>query len=248
MNEKLISVIDLQSNKNKPCIYSICNTLNNRVYVGSTINLYRRFFEHKIKLETNNHISSYLQNDYNKCNCTFIFQIVEYVDDPSDLLFHEQKWLDILYDNQNLCYNILPTAGNHLGAKRTKETKIKISLSNKGKKKSQIHCEKIKKRMMKKAKPVFQFDLQGNLIKEYESIREACRITGIKKVSIMRSLKYKILTGKKYIWCHKEDKNISYEKKDLKQISKNLLDEYFKLKNENSKIKLDNLKKRHIKK
>jgi len=90
MNEKLISVIDLQSNS-KPCIYSICNTLNNRVYIGSTVNLQRRYFEHKTKLESNKHISIYLQNDYNKCNCQFMFQVVEYVDNPNDLLFHEQK-------------------------------------------------------------------------------------------------------------------------------------------------------------
>jgi len=121
-----------------------------------------------------------------------------------------------------------------------------MSLASKGKKKSDIHCKKIKERMLKKAKSILQFDLDGNFIKEYISISEACRETKIHKATIIQNIKNKRLTGGRFLWSVKENKNIDYD--ELNNIGKYLSEKYIKLKNENNKIKLNNFKKRHVKK
>nr|DAD74703.1 MAG TPA: GIY-YIG nuclease superfamily protein [CrAss-like virus sp. ctRQZ5] len=41
-------------------IYSICNLLNNKRYIGSTNNFYNRFHEHKCLLRNNKHHSLHL--------------------------------------------------------------------------------------------------------------------------------------------------------------------------------------------
>lgn len=47
-------------------IYSIINKANNKIYIGSTINLERRLKEHKRRLKYNNHTNTHLQYAWNK--------------------------------------------------------------------------------------------------------------------------------------------------------------------------------------
>ena len=63
----------------------------------------------------------------------FKFEILEIVENKEDLLLREQCYIDTFYDNCVNCYNIAPTAGSSLGRKFSEETKIKMSLTNKGK-------------------------------------------------------------------------------------------------------------------
>jgi len=162
----------------------------------------------------------------------FIFFILEVLQNKNDLVPTEQKWLDVFYDKQINCYNILPIAGSHLGAKRTIQTKLKMSIANKGIKKSSSHCIKIKENAMKKAKPVLQFNLDGAFIKEYESIHEATRQTKIHKAAIQEFFTNKRLTGGKFLWAYKE--NVI----DIIQIGIDLkyLYEFQKEKNYNKKL------------
>ena len=104
-----------------------------RIYVGSTVNIEKRFWQHKSNLRNNNHHSRKLQNHYNK----YGFEDLEFTPmvigvKPEELIQLEQDCLDSFKPY----FNISPTARNCLGVKRTKETLKKMSEASKGKKRS----------------------------------------------------------------------------------------------------------------
>lgn len=134
-------------------IYKITNTLNGMIYVGSTVNLYRRKNEHLKELRHNKHHSLHLQNSYNKYGeAIFVFTILELVFDLDILTDREQYWIDFYKSSdKNLGYNIRKKAESNVGLtasqstrerlsnvnkghKVSEETRIKLSIANKGKK------------------------------------------------------------------------------------------------------------------
>jgi len=76
-------------------IYKISTNIDDRVYVGQSINIYSRFKQHKKKLEKGVHDSSKLQDFYNlhKDDIILEFTILEEVEDPDDLTRKEEKWV-----------------------------------------------------------------------------------------------------------------------------------------------------------
>lgn len=48
------------------CVYIIKCIKNNKIYVGQTIDIKRRIWEHKHALEGSKHKNKYLQEDFNK--------------------------------------------------------------------------------------------------------------------------------------------------------------------------------------
>jgi group I intron endonuclease len=114
---------------NKSGIYKIINVKNNKIYVGSAVNLRRRKNGHLMKLRKNEHKNIYLQNSFNKYGEeNFKFEVIEYVDDKNNLIKREQYWIDFLnVCDKNIGYNINPIAGSSLGVKRSNEFKKKLS-------------------------------------------------------------------------------------------------------------------------
>lgn len=55
----------------------------------------------------------------------------------------------------------------------------------------------------KRAKPVLQTDGNGNIVKEYPSIREAARQTGTDRAQIERCIRKPWYTAKGFYWKHK---------------------------------------------
>ena len=105
------------------CIYEIRNTVNNKIYIGSTIDFKQRSATHKSKLRKNKHHSIILQNAWNKYGQdNFVFNIIENV--PSELLQEiEQKYIN----EQNPSYNIGKIVGAAMtGRKHSKESIDKI--------------------------------------------------------------------------------------------------------------------------
>ena len=47
-------------------IYKISNIINNKVYIGQSIDIQRRFSEHMRELNNNCHYNKHLQASYNK--------------------------------------------------------------------------------------------------------------------------------------------------------------------------------------
>lgn len=115
-------------------IYQIRNITDDKVYVGSSVNIQTRFNTHKMRLRKNVHHSKLLQNAWNKYGeDNFIFEIIE-VTQINQLLLREQFYLDL----KKVCmkefgYNINPRAGSNLGIKLSDSTKRKMSIAKTGK-------------------------------------------------------------------------------------------------------------------
>ena len=58
-------------------IYIITNTINNKVYIGQSVNYWQRAKIHRRKLESNTHENTYLQHSYNKNNKCFSIKILD---------------------------------------------------------------------------------------------------------------------------------------------------------------------------
>lgn len=119
---------------NKPGIYAIKNTVNNRIYIGSSINLQERKCEHYRRLRLGEHCNPFLQADYNKHDGDEVYEFIalEIVEDVNLLIEREQYYIDQYFDNQEKCFNICKMAGSQLGMKHTEESKKKTSNTLKG--------------------------------------------------------------------------------------------------------------------
>lgn len=107
--------------KNNSGIYSIINTHDGKRYVGSAVNLNKRWAQHKLNLSKGTHCNIILQNAWNKYGADSFIFIVNEQCSADMLLEREQHHINIKSD-----YNICPTAGNTLGMKHTPEAIAKI--------------------------------------------------------------------------------------------------------------------------
>jgi hypothetical protein len=118
--------------ENKQGIYKILNNKTNKVYIGSSVDIFKRFREHKHSLLKNKHRSPKLQNSYNihGASC-FIFELIELVICKNELLEREQFYIDA-FDSYHNGYNSRPKAEANYGRIVSDETKKKISDKLKG--------------------------------------------------------------------------------------------------------------------
>lgn len=125
----------------KAGIYAIFNIVNHKVYIGSTWNFEKRKREHFIALKYNRHYNRHLQNAWNKYgDKNFEFHIIYQC--PQNIhIKWEQFFMDYYqsYKRQN-GYNIVPKADK---SKLSDETKRKISLIKKGKKRPEWIIKKM---------------------------------------------------------------------------------------------------------
>ena len=81
-------------------VYKITNINNGKVYVGESINIEKRWDEHKEDLENNNHHNYKLQEDYNTYGeDNFKFEVLEEID-ANNLELIMQKCLLIILENK----------------------------------------------------------------------------------------------------------------------------------------------------
>lgn len=188
-------------------VYEIRNTLNNKRYIGSSINIYRRWRDHKRMLNLSVHPNKHLQSAWNKYGEKhFVFKILETCEPIKDtILFLEQKYLDLKPE-----YNNSPTAGSNLGWKPTEEFRAKCRERMKGK--MNIPKEIVKLGIHKatevKKKPVLQYTKDGNFIAEYSSQKEAALLVfGDERYhkSISGCCRGDRKEAKGYIWRYKTD-------------------------------------------
>ena len=135
----------------KSGIYLIGNIINDKKYIGSAKNINKRWYQHKYALNNNTHDNSCLQNAWNKYGeNNFKFTIIEEVV-PENLLQREQYYINLYQAcDKKHGYNLLPTAGNSLGFKFSKESKYKMSIAKKNKpssRKNYIMSEETKRKI-----------------------------------------------------------------------------------------------------
>ena len=113
-------------------IYIIKNKINDKVYIGSSVDIFKRWAGHKSYLNKQKHINIYLQRAWNKHGEeSFEFIVVEEVEKATDLVPREQYWIDIKKSAEE-GYNIKKRADSRLGLKLSEEAKKKISEKNMG--------------------------------------------------------------------------------------------------------------------
>lgn len=120
-------------------IYKIENKITKDFYIGSSVNIKKRFYYHKWWLKNKNHHSIVLQRAFNKYSEENFELIILEECEKEQLLDREQHYLD----SYNPIYNINKIAENCSGRILSEESRKKISLKNKGKK----HSDETKRKM-----------------------------------------------------------------------------------------------------
>ena len=94
----------------------------NRLYVGSSLDIHKRWWDHKTRLKEGLHKNPILQAHYNKYGTDdFEFCVIEECSQEM-LINREQYYIDVLRPS----FNVLLFAENSLGHKHSEETKQKI--------------------------------------------------------------------------------------------------------------------------
>lgn len=155
-------------------IYKII--INNKLYIGSSLDIKNRIKQHKSDLKNNRHANPKLQNAYNKYH-EFKYEILEKFDfiDIKDLRIREKYWCDLIGD-----YNINDPITNYV------------------------------------VKPIYQFDLNGNLIKKYDSARQAAHELNISWSNIVHAAQlneHNTRTAGGYFWRYTKTITIPKDKR-----------------------------------
>lgn len=199
--------------KFKDChgIYAIKSKIDHKFYIGSAVNLSKRYFIHLGDLVFSRHKNRKLQNFCDKYGIDKIeFILLETVPNKKDLLKREQWYLDVLEPFDSRGFNICKIAGSSLGVKRSEsylEKRRQFLLGKKfrlGKKLDRdglIHASKVRVNWI----PVAKYDLDGNFICVYESIYIAAEDTGTPRLKITNICKFERKRHKEFIWRYAPD-------------------------------------------
>lgn len=110
-------------------IYKIENTVSGKCYIGSAVNIGKRWGDHLWMLENNKHHNRHLQSAWNfYTEDAFAFSVLEIVPDAKMLTVREQSHFDAMKHEYNIC----PTAGSTLGRTTSPETIAKQSAAHMG--------------------------------------------------------------------------------------------------------------------
>lgn len=119
-------------------IYKIINIITNDFYIGSSVNIERRWKTHRNELMRGIHHNAKLLNAYHKYGkYSFEYSIVQIIKDVNSLITIEQLYLD----EQKPTYNICTTAGNSLNRKHSEAAKQKMSAIKLGVRRNKEFCE-----------------------------------------------------------------------------------------------------------
>lgn len=209
-------------------------TPNNIRYIGKTKQekIQRRLDQHICdakKYQKNGKKSNY---NYNWINSLLeqgirpiILEIdnIEVPDDSTDWIVLEKYWISQLKSwgfnltnltdggdgNQNQVFSkesIEKRARKIRGIPRDKETRDKISNSHKGKEKTKEHIDNIRTSIIKKqGRPVLQYSLDGEFIKEWEYLAKAADYYNVDRSSLMRCCQGKFKKSAGFVWKYKDE-------------------------------------------
>ena len=184
-------------------IYKIVNIVNDRAYIGQTINFRKRKNDHLMRLRRGIHANDYLQKAFAKYGEeSFKFEIIEEVE-RDNLTEREQYWSDSIGD-----YNLLVDVRSPWYGPKAEEHKRKISEAHIG----VFHTEDTKKKISEKLKGMWvghkspnsvsvkQYDKNMNLIKVHKCITEAANDTQINRKSISNNANGRSNSAGGFVW------------------------------------------------
>lgn len=199
--------------KNVWGIYRILNTKNDKFYIGSSVNLYKRSCEHIRLLNLGKHPNLILQRSYNKNSEYYKIEILEIVDKNigrKELLKIEQGYLDKYktYDNK-FGYNFNPYA---TGVNFTDEIKEKLSKSLKGRTAYNKNIpmsiqqkEQLIKIKQSKVSNILIYNIFGEKLFLFPCINSCVRMLNIDKRSIQRCLKGEYSMFKGFVFRYENE-------------------------------------------
>lgn len=127
---------------------------NSHKYVGSSIDLYKRYRHHCNQLNRNSHYNDFLQKIYNKHTTNITFRVIEFCD---NYLEREAYYIDYFNCDVNV-------EKNPITRKKSSVTKEKLRMANTNKRLGKENHASIK---------VYQYTLDGDYVNEYDSLRDA---------------------------------------------------------------------------
>lgn len=116
-------------------IYAICRVADGKAYVGSSVNMRKRVYEHLRLLTHGRHKNAHLQAAFTKHGSdAFCVVVLRFVENANDLYAVEQWHLDVLQtcDPARGYNRASDTTAPQRGLKRSDETKAKIGASKRG--------------------------------------------------------------------------------------------------------------------
>lgn len=174
--------------------YKIVNSVNQRVYVGSTVDLSKRRWKHESELKLNRHYSKELQTDYNTYGEeTFVFEVLEFCQE-ADLVQTEQRYIDEIKPYYNACDH----AGSLLGYKFPEEHKKNLSNALKG-------IKRPKGKYSARSRAVLQLDEKNCIIAKFDALIEAEKQLGIGYANISSCCNGRLKKVGGYKWMYFED-------------------------------------------
>ncbi len=183
-------------------IYSITNIINNKQYIGSSIDMYNRLYQHRNKLRKNTHQNQYLQNSYNKyTESNFKITILEFCK-KEELTNKEQFYIDSI----NSEFNITRIVERNI---LSKESRIKI-------RETLVRRYKNKEIISKSCKKIYVYDSNGNYLMEFNSLKECSQFLNIHPSSIIRVLSKIYKVAKTYQFSYIKLDNMDIIKMDSK--------------------------------
>jgi group I intron endonuclease len=168
-------------------VYAIVNTINGKVYIGSTsLSFSRRWSVHLKDLQRQKHHSLALQRAFNKYGEeSFSFKILAVLDGENHIE-REQYYMDAFksYKREN-GYNMLPVAGSQKGFLASSETRMKLSKLHTGSKRSAETKKRMSLKKLGQNHPKFggHYHTPFGI---FESSYEAARSTGLHSNTIYR--------------------------------------------------------------
>lgn len=158
----------------KPGVYCIENTLNKKVYIGSSKNIYQRLLKHFALLRHNKHENAHLQNAWNKYGEeAFRWYVLEFCQ-PEKLTPTEQLCIDLFGAE----YNITKIVERNI---LSKESRIK-----QGNTRRRLHAEG-KLEWNFKPVPIYVYDLDGKfLFMNPLGVEDTAHKLGVHASSIIR--------------------------------------------------------------
>jgi group I intron endonuclease len=117
-----------------PGVYRIVDTKSGRFYIGSSVNIAKRWVYHLYRFGKGTHPNPTMQAIWNADPQRLQVDVIELCEPEKDeILRREQFHLDAAGVGANReCLNVLAIAGSHLGRKRSEETRAALSRAMQG--------------------------------------------------------------------------------------------------------------------